>query len=51
MKRELAEKIVDRIIDDMTGRSGGDAWWDGIDVDITAEIKAEWVDIVMNTKD
>lgn len=42
MCREIAQEIVD----DMTGRSGADGWWDGIDPDIQEEILEEWTDII-----
>ena len=38
----VAKEIVEIILDDLTGRSGGDGFWDGIDEDIQEEIKEEW---------
>jgi hypothetical protein len=49
MNKEQAEKIVDEIINDLSGRSGiGDEWY-GIDEDIQGEIKAEWVAIILSS--
>ena len=30
----LAERIVNAVVSDMYGRSGGDWWWDGIEDDV-----------------
>ena len=49
MMRETAQKIVEAIVLDMTDRSGLDGAWDSIDAETQAEIKACWLDIVVNT--
>lgn len=41
-----AEKIVEKILSDLTDRSGLDGAWDSIDSDIQEEIKETWVSIV-----
>ena len=40
-------EIVDRLIDDLRGRSGFDGLWDELDPDIQEEIREEWRSIVM----
>lgn len=47
MELKQAQKIVDRIIKDMRGRSGGDHWFESCDEEIQAEIRDEWTVIVM----
>ncbi len=48
VEQEKAEQIVDKIISDLSGRSGiGDEWY-GIDSDIQEEIKEEWIGIVLS---
>lgn len=47
MTPEQAEKIVDAIVDDLTGRRGLRQEWEGIDEDIQQEIKAEWRELVL----
>jgi hypothetical protein len=45
-RREVASELVEAIINDMTGRSGGDHWWDSIDAETQAEIRAKWAAII-----
>ena len=47
MEREKAEKIVDEIIEDISGRSGIGDEWDMIDSDIKEEIKSDMVAIII----
>jgi hypothetical protein len=42
----LAKRIVRRIVDDFTGRSGMRQVWDQIDDDVKGQIQAAWVAIV-----
>lgn len=48
MKKQLATEIVNKIINDLNGRSGFDL--NSLDNDIQEEIKTTWTNIVMNTK-
>ena len=50
MTRELATKIIDKIIEDLSYRKGLDNEWDQCDEDIQNEIKETWIDIIMRTK-
>jgi hypothetical protein len=43
---EVAKTIVNRIISDLTGRSGLENEWDSIDEDIQNEIRETWESIV-----
>lgn len=45
-----AVMIVDAIVDNIKGRSGGDHWWDSIDEEIQLEIKDEWEKIVQGVR-
>jgi hypothetical protein len=48
MSRDEAEKIIDKIIDNLSGRCGiGDEWHE-IDEDIQEEIKEDWIAIVLS---
>lgn len=42
----LAQRIANRIFDDMYGRSGFDHWWDQIHHGIQRDIRAKWVSLV-----
>lgn len=46
-KQKTAEEVVESILDDLTGRGGGDHWWDSIDEETKAEIRAKWQAIVL----
>lgn len=41
-----AEKIVDEIIKDLCGRSGGDHFFESCDEEIQEEIRETWIEIV-----
>lgn len=43
---DVAAKIVDRIINDLSSRCGLEDEWEQIDEDIQQEIKDEWGEIV-----
>lgn len=43
---EVAERIVDAIIADLTNRSGGDSWFNGCDNFMQQEIRLEWTRLV-----
>ena len=45
-EEELARKIVDEIVDDLSDRSGLGNKWDQIDEDVKNEIIDTWADIV-----
>ena len=45
--KKTAEKIVNKIIDDLTDRSGLQNEWEGIDSYTQKEIKDTWIDIIM----
>lgn len=45
-KAMAAGRIVERLVSDLTGRSGLDHAWDGIDEGIRQEILEEWTSIV-----
>ncbi len=45
---QLSSHIVQAVFNDAYGRSGFDAWWDGIDEDIQREATEEWRNIVCN---
>lgn len=48
MIEEIAQKIVEQIINDLTDRSGlGSEWWQ-IDDEIQDEIKQTWIDIIVS---
>lgn len=51
MKIEVAEKIVDKIINDITGRKGIGNEFEMIDTSIQEEIREEWIDIVVRGAD
>jgi len=42
----LSERIVERVLKDLRGRSGFDGAWDACDEDIQAEIKTDLIEIV-----
>jgi hypothetical protein len=44
----FARRIVDRIIADLTGRSGLGDEWNEIDANTLAEIRQTWTDIVIS---
>jgi hypothetical protein len=44
-----AEKIVDKLIDDLQGRSGLGNVWDEMDDEIRRDLKDAWIEIVMKT--
>ena len=44
--RELSIAAAAKIIDDMCGRSGGDAWYESCDEQTQFEIRDEWSDII-----
>lgn len=46
MSDDLAKRIVDAIVKDMTGRRGLRQEWEGIDAPIRREIVNTWRDIV-----
>lgn len=46
MTREIAERIVDAIIFDLSDRRGLSSEWSCIDDDIRAEIREEWIALV-----
>jgi len=48
MDKKKARKIVDKIIEDLTGRCGGDHWFYGCDKEIQKEIRDEWTQIVLS---
>lgn len=50
MNIDLATKIVDALLDDMTDRRGLRQEWDNIDDDVQAEIRKTWIKIVLKTK-
>ncbi len=50
MDREQAEKIVEKLIRDITSRSGIGNEYESIDEDIQEEMKETWIDIIINTK-
>jgi len=50
-KERAAEQSVERIIDNLTGRSGLDHAWDDIDEDIQQEIKTTLVGIIVEELD
>lgn len=39
-------EIAQEIVEDMTGRAGGDWWWDSLDEEIKQEILQEWAGII-----
>lgn len=43
-RRNMASRIVELIVEDLTDRKGLRQAWEGIDEDITEEIKAAWRD-------
>ena len=43
---ETAKRLVDDLLRDLTGRSGGDAFWYSIDRDVRREFVATWREIV-----
>ena len=45
-QQEIARRIVDDLLLDLTGRSGGDAYWYDIDRDTRAEFVATWRELV-----
>lgn len=47
MNRATAAKIVDAIIVEMSGRMGLGDEWDGIDEEVQAEIREDWITIVL----
>jgi hypothetical protein len=47
MDRKTAEKIVDKIIDDLSDRRGLSGEWDMIDDEIRHEIRETWIEIVL----
>jgi len=47
MDKKIAAKIVNKIIADLTDRSGLQNEWEGIDADIQDEIKQTWINIVV----
>jgi hypothetical protein len=48
MERHQAEAIVDAIINDLTDRRGLRQAWDQIDEGVQAEIRATWIEFVMD---
>lgn len=42
-----AEKIVDKLIEDLTDRSGLQNEWDALDEETQAEIRGAWRDIIL----
>jgi hypothetical protein len=51
MNKEIADKIVEQIIFDLSDRRGLSGEWDGIDSDIKKEIMGEWSDIIFKNCD
>ncbi len=47
MDKEKAVLIVDKIIEDISDRSGLQNIWEGIDEKIRAEIRQTWINIVL----
>ena len=47
--KQMADMIVEKMIDELSGRSGFDGWWGNIDEDIQNEIKEELCKIIQNT--
>lgn len=45
-RQEKAMELVEYIIDDITGRSGGDAFWEPIDEEVKREIKELWASVI-----
>jgi hypothetical protein len=45
-ERKTARAVVDKIVDDITDRSGLGNAWEGIDADVREEIRKTWTDIV-----
>lgn len=45
-KQAGAIEAVNKIVDDLKDRSGGDGFWDSLDAEIQSEIKGEWADII-----
>lgn len=46
MEQETKEKIVESIWKDICGRSGGDHFLEGCDLDIQQEIRQSWLNII-----
>lgn len=42
-----AVTAVNKILEDLTGRSGGDHLWESIDFETQSEIKDAWATIIM----
>lgn len=47
MNRKRAEKIVNKIVLDITDRRGIKHEWNNIDEDIQKEIKEKWINIIL----
>ena len=47
--KQIAEVIVKKMIDELSGRGGFDGWWGCIDEGIQNEIKEELCKIIQNT--
>lgn len=45
---QRAELIVDALILDLSGRTGLGDEWDRIDSEISAEIRARWIDLTIS---
>lgn len=46
--KKAAEEIVNKIISDISDRSGFGNAWEDMDSDIQDEIKAKWLNIIMD---
>lgn len=46
-KQQVAEEVVESILDDLNGRGGGDNWWGSINEETQAEIRAKWAAIIL----
>ncbi len=47
MTIDRARSAANEIVKDMSGRGGGDHWWDSVDHDIQEEIIEAWAKIIM----